>query len=101
MCWLRVPSFRATSRLPVRVRAETHCAPQVSCNLHCTDRNAPDRAIAAHARKMTALLEILGTAVLSYGNIEGGHGGSGLYPSGRGRPTTAPAHGGPLDDGVS
>jgi len=55
-------------------------------HLVSADRNYPpllittstrdDRVHPAHARKMTARLEALGKQVLSYENIEGGHGGA-------------------------
>ena len=41
-----------------------------------TTSTRDDRVHPAHARKMTALLESLGKEVLSYENIEGGHGGA-------------------------
>jgi prolyl oligopeptidase len=41
-----------------------------------TTSTRDDRVHPAHARKMTALLESLGKNVLSYENIEGGHGGA-------------------------
>jgi prolyl oligopeptidase len=41
-----------------------------------TTSTRDDRVHPAHARKMTALLESLGKDVLSYENIEGGHGGA-------------------------
>ena len=41
-----------------------------------TTSTRDDRVHPAHARKMTALLEGLGKQVLSYENIEGGHGGA-------------------------
>jgi prolyl oligopeptidase len=41
-----------------------------------TTSTRDDRVHPGHARKMTALLEELGKPVLSYENIEGGHGGA-------------------------
>jgi prolyl oligopeptidase len=41
-----------------------------------TTSTRDDRVHPGHARKMTALLESLGKDVLSYENIEGGHGGA-------------------------
>jgi prolyl oligopeptidase len=41
-----------------------------------TTSTRDDRVHPAHARKMTARLEALGKQVLSYENIEGGHGGA-------------------------
>ncbi len=41
-----------------------------------TTSTRDDRVHPAHARKMTALLEELGKEILSYENIEGGHGGA-------------------------
>jgi prolyl oligopeptidase len=41
-----------------------------------TTSTRDDRVHPGHARKMTALLESLGKQVLSYENIEGGHGGA-------------------------
>jgi prolyl oligopeptidase len=41
-----------------------------------TTSTRDDRVHPAHARKMTALLEAMGKNVLSYENIEGGHGGA-------------------------
>jgi prolyl oligopeptidase len=41
-----------------------------------TTSTRDDRVHPGHARKMTALLEGLGKQVLSYENIEGGHGGA-------------------------
>jgi len=41
-----------------------------------TTSTRDDRVHPGHARKMTALLEALGKRVLSYENIEGGHGGA-------------------------